>query len=91
MAAVLAALVCLLGLAVLPATAQTLDKVRARGFLICGATNALPGFAQVDADGKPIFPPIRATVTGVWDTKIVPQNVRKPPVPKGAWVFMKED
>jgi len=45
----------------------------------------------VDKDGKPIFPPIRATVNGVWDTKVVPQNVRKPPVPKGAWVFEKEE
>jgi general secretion pathway protein K len=46
---------------------------------------------QVDKDGKPIFPPIRATVTGVWDTKVVPQNVRRPPVPKGAWVYEKEE
>ena len=46
---------------------------------------------QKSADGSPVFPPIRATVTGVWDTKVVPQNVRKPPAPKGAWVFMRED
>jgi general secretion pathway protein K len=46
---------------------------------------------QKSADGSPVFPPIRATVTGVWDTKVVPQNVRKPPVPKGAWVFLRED
>jgi hypothetical protein len=46
---------------------------------------------QKSADGSPVFPPIRSTVTGVWDTKIVPQNVRKPPAPKGAWVFMRED
>ena len=43
------------------------------------------------ADGSPVFPPIRTTITGVWDTKVVPQNVRKPPVPKGAWVFLRED
>jgi hypothetical protein len=42
-------------------------------------------------DGSPVFPPIRTTITGVWDTKVVPQNVRKPPVPKGAWVFLRED
>lgn len=47
--------------------------------------------AQTNQDGTPIFPPIRATLTGVWDTKVVPQNVRKPPQPNGAWVFMKED
>lgn len=46
---------------------------------------------QKNADGSPVFPPIRATITGVWDTKVVPQNVRKPPAPKGAWVFMRED
>lgn len=42
-------------------------------------------------DGSPVFPPIRTVITGVWDMKIPPQNVRKPPVPKGAWVFLKED
>jgi general secretion pathway protein K len=46
---------------------------------------------QVDKDGKPIFPPIRATITGVWDTKVVNQNARKQPTPNGAWVFLKED
>jgi general secretion pathway protein K len=46
---------------------------------------------QKMADGSPVFPAIRSTVTGVWDTKFVPQNVRKPPVPKGAWVFLRED
>jgi len=46
---------------------------------------------QKNADGTPVFPPIRTTVRGVWDTKVVPQNVRKPPVPKGAWVFLRED
>lgn len=46
---------------------------------------------QKTKDGKPVFPAIRKTITGVWDSKVVPQNVRKPPVPKGAWVFMKED
>jgi len=46
---------------------------------------------QKNADGSPVFPPIRATINGVWDTKVVPQNIRKPPAPKGAWVFMRED
>jgi type II secretory pathway component PulK len=46
---------------------------------------------QKKPDGSPVFPPIRTTITAVWDTKVVPQNVRKPPVPKGAWVFMRED
>lgn len=44
---------CALALAVAPAAAQsTLDIVRERGFLICGATNPLPGFAQQDAEGR---------------------------------------
>jgi hypothetical protein len=47
--------------------------------------------AAKDDKGHPLFAPMRTTITGVWDTKVVPQNVRKPPVPKGAWVFMKED
>ncbi len=46
---------------------------------------------QKNADGSPVYPPIRVTLTGVWDTKVVLQNVRKPPVPKGAWVFLRED
>jgi hypothetical protein len=46
---------------------------------------------QTDNEGRPVFPPIRSTITGVWDTKVFPQNVRKQPVPKGAWVFLRED
>ncbi len=46
---------------------------------------------QKNADGSPVYPPIRTTLTGVWDTKTVLQNVRKPPVPKGAWVYLRED
>ena len=45
---------------------------------------------QKAADGSPVFPAIRSTVTGVWDTKVVPQHARKP-TPNGAWVFMRED
>ena len=44
-----------------------------------------------DKSGNPVFPPIRSTYTGIWDTKVVPQNVRKPPMPNGAWVFLKEE
>nr|HEX4317357.1 hypothetical protein [Kofleriaceae bacterium] len=47
--------------------------------------------AQTNQDGTPIFPPIRVTLNGVWDTKVVPQNVRTPPVPNGSWVFLKEE
>lgn len=43
---------CALVLAAIPASAQTLEAVRERGFLICGATNPLPGFAQQDAQGR---------------------------------------
>ena len=48
----LAALLCLSAAAALPATADTLQDVRERGFLICGATNPLPGFAQMEADSR---------------------------------------
>src|SRR6185312_15066231 len=34
---------------------------------------------QKTKDGKPVYPAIRKTITGVWDMKVVPQNVRKPP------------
>lgn len=46
---------------------------------------------QKNKDGTPVYPAIRSTITGVWDTKVVPQNVRKPPIPNGAWVFLRED
>ena len=37
----------------LPAAAQqTLETVRERGFLICGSSNPLAGFAQQDGDGR---------------------------------------
>lgn len=37
---------------VAPAHAQTLEAVRARGFLICAAVGVTPGFAQSDAEGR---------------------------------------
>jgi hypothetical protein len=46
---------------------------------------------QKNADGTPVYPAIRTTIQGVWDTKVVLQNVRKPPAPKGAWVFLRQD
>lgn len=37
----------------MPALAQTtLETVRERGFLVCGSTNPLPGFAQQDNEGR---------------------------------------
>jgi hypothetical protein len=44
-----------------------------------------------NADGSPAYPPIRKTITGVWNTKVVPSNVRKPQTFKGAWQFLRED
>jgi general L-amino acid transport system substrate-binding protein len=41
-----------LALGASPAFAQTLDAVRERGFLVCAATNPLPGFAQQDQQGR---------------------------------------
>jgi general secretion pathway protein K len=44
------------------------------------------------------FPPIRSTITGVWDTKVFLTNIRKTATdsptaktPRGAWVFLRED
>jgi hypothetical protein len=50
--------------------------------------------AQVDSEGKPIFPPVRRTLRGVWDTKTTPQNARPSPAGQsgaGAWVFLREE
>jgi hypothetical protein len=46
---------------------------------------------QTDNEGRAVFPPVRSTINGVWDTKVFPQNVRKPGAPKGAWVYLRED
>lgn len=45
-------LVCALSLAISAASAQTLEAVRERGFLVCGSSNPLAGFAQQDANGR---------------------------------------
>ncbi|KKB10293.1 hypothetical protein VE26_05300 [Devosia chinhatensis] len=42
----------LFGLAVPPVAAQTLEAVRERGFLVCGSSNPLAGFAQQDNDSR---------------------------------------
>ncbi|ODT79113.1 MAG: hypothetical protein ABS76_21180 [Pelagibacterium sp. SCN 64-44] len=42
----------LFGLAAQPVAAQTLETVRERGFLVCGSSNPLAGFAQQDVDGR---------------------------------------
>ncbi|HVW93512.1 MAG TPA: amino acid ABC transporter substrate-binding protein [Devosia sp.] len=48
----LAAIFAFLALATAGASAATLDKVRARGTLLCGATDPLPGFAQLNSDQR---------------------------------------
>src|SRR5690606_35374321 len=54
-----ALLLAVLAAGTLPARAQvdamsglTLETVRARGYLICASTDPLPGFAQLNADGR---------------------------------------
>lgn len=54
--------------------------------------------AQVDDKGNPIFPPVRRTITGIWDVRPTPQNERLKAnavtaagAGKGAWVFLKEE
>jgi general secretion pathway protein K len=48
---------------------------------------------QKNADGTPLFPPIRKTVTGIWNMGTTLQKSRKTgfDVPKGAWQFLRED
>ena len=48
----LAALALLLALSLQAMAQSTLETVRERGFLICGASNPIPGFAQQDAEGR---------------------------------------
>ncbi len=75
-----------------------LDKAKLTQIATTGPrrTYRIQAYGQVDRkqlkkDGSPVYPPIRSTITGVWDTKVVPQNARKTPVPNGAWVFLRED
>lgn len=51
LACALSVLTPALAIPVLPAAAATLDDVRARGHLVCGVTEGMPGFAAVAPDG----------------------------------------
>ena len=44
-----------------------------------------------NADGSDTYPPIRRTLTGVWDTKVVTQNARNPEIRNGSWVYLREN
>jgi general secretion pathway protein K len=44
-----------------------------------------------DEKGEPVFPPVRRTYNGVWDTKVVTQNGRSTTPKNGAWVFLQEE
>jgi type II secretory pathway component PulK len=49
-----------------------------------------------DSEGNYLFPPVRRTITAVWDTNIEPQAFRpsatgSPQALKGAWVYLRED
>jgi type II secretory pathway component PulK len=46
---------------------------------------------QTDAEGNPVFPTVRRTYKGVWDTKVTTQNGRPNAPKRGAWVFLKEE
>lgn len=69
-----------------------LDKTKLSALVSTGPlrTYRVKAWGEIDRKGG-VFPPIRTTITGVWDSKVVPQNVRKPPALKGAWVFLRED
>lgn len=73
--------------------AQKLGQITSTGPL---RTYRVQAYGEIErkqkmADGSPVFPAIRSTITGVWDTNVVPQNSRKPGAPRGAWVFLRED
>lgn len=49
-----------------------------------------------DSDGNYLFPPVRRTITAVWDTKVEPLAARPSTTAsatklKGAWVYLRED
>jgi general secretion pathway protein K len=75
-----------------------LDITKLKGIVSAGPrrTYRVEAWGEIErkqrmADGSPVFPPIRTTITGVWDTNVTPQNARKPLAPRGAWVFQRED
>lgn len=45
----------------------------------------------LDENGNPIYPPVRRSFNGVWDTKVVVQNGRSSTPRNGAWVYLKEE
>jgi general secretion pathway protein K len=55
-------------------------------------TYRVEAWGEIDRPGT-AFPPIRSTITGVWDTKVQNQNQRKASTAtaKGTWVFLRED
>lgn len=69
-----------------------LDKAKLSQIASAGPRRTYRVEAWGEIDRKQgVFPAIRKTITGIWDTKVVNQNARKPPAPKGAWVFLRED
>lgn len=79
-----------LGLELDPAKIDQIARTGARRTYRLEAWGEIPRPGR-DPKGQPLHPPIRSTITGVWDTKVVNQNVRKPPMPNGAWVYLKEE
>jgi general secretion pathway protein K len=78
---------------------MTLDKTKVTQLAKVGPrrTYRVQAWGEIDRSGGS-FPPIRSTITGVWDTKVTIQNIRKSATasptastPKGTWVFLRED
>jgi general secretion pathway protein K len=58
-------------------------------------TYRIQAWGEINRDSK-LYPNIRRTITAVWDTNVQPQNYRTPenaigPIPKGAYVFLREE
>jgi general secretion pathway protein K len=74
-----------------------LDKVKLDQIASAGPrrTYRIKATGEVERNAK-IFPPIRRTINAVWDTQVTPQNYRpygepNGPVPRGAYVFLREE
>lgn len=80
-----------LGLELVQADIDALATAEAR------RTYRVQAWGEIDRNSTS-FPPIRSTITGVWDTKVFLTNIRKTATesptaktPRGAWVFLRED
>ena len=80
-----------------PIKGVKLDKLKLDQIATAGPrrTYRIEAWGEINRDSA-YFPNLRRTLTAVWDTTVQPQNYRPPanisaPVPKGAYVFLREE